>query len=140
MAEWTFKQQYRRCGKPGCGSCPHGPYWYGFRKEGGRTKSRYFGKKDPRPGSPHGSGARQEGPRAGAQEAPHPFDAMRDRRTASATLARRILGVDWTAGPAECKSAFRRLSLQHHPDRGGEARMQSWLNLAWEYLQDVFRR
>lgn len=140
MGDWTFKQQYRRCGRAGCRRCPHGPYWYGYRKENGKTKSRYFGKEDPRPGASHGRDTRQDGPRAGGQEAPHPFDAMRDRRTASASLARTILGVGPLAGIGECKEAFRKQSLKHHPDRGGERRMQSWLNLAWDYLQAVFSR
>ncbi|MGH2721036.1 MAG: hypothetical protein ACRDJO_05475, partial [Actinomycetota bacterium] len=24
----TFRQELVRCGKPGCRTCPHGPYWY----------------------------------------------------------------------------------------------------------------
>jgi len=31
------------CGK-GCKGCPHGPYWYGYWKEGGKTRSKYIGK------------------------------------------------------------------------------------------------
>ena len=49
----TYRQQYVRCGKPGCRRCPpqgpgHGPYWYGFswgyRQ---RTRSFYGGKHLP---------------------------------------------------------------------------------------------
>lgn len=48
-----YRQQYVRCGKPGCRRCPpfgpgHGPYWYGYywtyRQ---RTRSFYVGKQLP---------------------------------------------------------------------------------------------
>ena len=42
MPAVTYRQQAIRCGK-GCASCPHGPYWYAFWKEGGRTRSQYIG-------------------------------------------------------------------------------------------------
>ncbi len=38
----SYRRQHVRCGK-GCGSCPHGPYWYAFWKEDGRTRSQYIG-------------------------------------------------------------------------------------------------
>ena len=31
------------CGKK-CSGCPHGPYWYAYWKEGGRSRSEYVGK------------------------------------------------------------------------------------------------
>ncbi len=39
-----------RCGKPRCGKCGrkgpgHGPYWYGFWRDGKRVRSLYIGKK-----------------------------------------------------------------------------------------------
>jgi hypothetical protein len=49
-----YRQQYIRCGKPGCRRCPptgpgHGPYWYGFYWEyRQRTTSFYVGKDLPR--------------------------------------------------------------------------------------------
>jgi hypothetical protein len=43
----TFRQQRVRCGKPGCRSCPHGPYWYAYWREDGRLRSRYVGKELP---------------------------------------------------------------------------------------------
>ena len=45
---WTLRQEKVFCGKPNCGK-PHGPYWYGYRTLGGRTKKQYFGKKKPTP-------------------------------------------------------------------------------------------
>ena len=44
----TFRQEMVRCGKDGCTKCPHGPYWYAYWREGGRTRSRYVGKDLPR--------------------------------------------------------------------------------------------
>ena len=41
----SFRKEYVRCGKPGCKSCPHGPYWYAYYREGGRLKSRYIGRE-----------------------------------------------------------------------------------------------
>lgn len=43
----TLRQEHVKCGKPGCTKCPHGPYWYAYWREGGRTRSRYVGKELP---------------------------------------------------------------------------------------------
>ncbi len=47
----TYQQQYRKCNKPACSTCTtskgHGPYWYAFWSENGRTKSKYIGKDLP---------------------------------------------------------------------------------------------
>lgn len=44
----TYQLERVRCGKANC-KCTkgalHGPYWYGYWSEGGKTKSRYVGKK-----------------------------------------------------------------------------------------------
>ena len=45
----TVREEYKKCGKPGC-QCNtegklHGPYIYEYWKEEGRTRSRYIGKK-----------------------------------------------------------------------------------------------
>jgi len=48
-----YRQQYVRCGKPGCRRCPptgsgHGPYWYGYYWDyQQRTHSFYVGKTLP---------------------------------------------------------------------------------------------
>lgn len=39
-----LRRRLVRCGKPGCLSCPHGPYWYAYWRENGRRRSRYVGK------------------------------------------------------------------------------------------------
>jgi len=43
----TFRQEMVKCGKEGFTRCPHGPYWYAYWREGGRTRSRYVGKELP---------------------------------------------------------------------------------------------
>ncbi len=43
----TFRYETVRCGKANCTRCPHGPYWYAYWKENGRTRSRYIGRVLP---------------------------------------------------------------------------------------------
>lgn len=42
-----YRRQSVNCGKSSCSQCPHGPYWYAFWKEGGRTRKRYIGRHLP---------------------------------------------------------------------------------------------
>jgi hypothetical protein len=47
----TFRQEMIRCGKKGCKCVEgklHGPYWYTYWSEGGKTKSQYIGKRLPK--------------------------------------------------------------------------------------------
>lgn len=50
----TYRAEYRRCGNPRC-KCArgeaHGPYFYAYHKQGGRTTRRYVGRTLP-PGAP----------------------------------------------------------------------------------------
>lgn len=43
----TLRYETVRCGKANCTRCPHGPYWYAYWKENGRTRSRYIGRVLP---------------------------------------------------------------------------------------------
>ena len=43
----TYRLESVKCGKPNCRSCPHGPYWYAYYREGKRLKSRYIGRDLP---------------------------------------------------------------------------------------------
>lgn len=47
----TYRQQYTRCGKERCRKCKegagHGPYWYAYWSENGRTVSKYIGIQLP---------------------------------------------------------------------------------------------
>lgn len=47
----VYRQQFTRCGKERCRKCRegegHGPYWYAYWNENGRTKSKYIGLRLP---------------------------------------------------------------------------------------------
>lgn len=43
-SKFRLRQRMVRCGKVGCVSCPHGPYWYAFWTEDGKRRSRYVGR------------------------------------------------------------------------------------------------
>ena len=47
----VYRQQFTRCGKQRCRKCKegegHGPYWYAYWSENGRTKTRYIGVRLP---------------------------------------------------------------------------------------------
>ena len=47
-----------------------------------------------------------------------------------------ILGVNENANESDIKKAFRKLSLKHHPDRGGDAEKFKEINEAYEILKD----
>jgi hypothetical protein len=47
LAGVLYQLERVRCGKEGCGRCPHGPYWYAYQRNP-RTKkqvSRYIGRE-----------------------------------------------------------------------------------------------
>ena len=47
----TYRSEMVRCGKKGCKCVEgklHGPYWYAYWSEGGKTKSQYIGKRLPK--------------------------------------------------------------------------------------------
>jgi hypothetical protein len=46
----TYRQEYTRCGKATCRCTTgqgHGPYWFAYWSEAGRTRKEYIGKKLP---------------------------------------------------------------------------------------------
>ncbi len=47
----SYVRQMVKCGKPTCrcakGGKRHGPYWYFYWKEGGKTRCKYIGKNLP---------------------------------------------------------------------------------------------
>ena len=49
----SYRLEHITCGKPGCKTCPHGPYWYAYWRAEGRLRSRYIGRKLP-PGATAG--------------------------------------------------------------------------------------
>jgi len=46
-ASLSYRQEHVNCGKAACTRCPHGPYWYAYWKEDGRTRKRYIGRHLP---------------------------------------------------------------------------------------------
>jgi len=51
-----------------------------------------------------------------------------------------ILGVNKNASDKDIKSAYRKLAMQHHPDKGGDAQKFSKISEAYEILKDPVRR
>jgi molecular chaperone DnaJ len=51
-----------------------------------------------------------------------------------------VLGVSKSASADEIKKAFRRLAVQHHPDRGGDEAKFKEVNEAYEILKDEAKR
>lgn len=55
---WTYYTRHVRC-NPRCAGCAdgpgHGPYWYRQRREHGKQKTEYLGRRDPREGMDHES-------------------------------------------------------------------------------------
>lgn len=51
-----------------------------------------------------------------------------------------VLGVSKSASADEIKKAFRRLAVQHHPDRGGDETKFKEINEAYEVLKDDAKR
>ena len=43
----TYRLETVKCGKDSCTSCPHGPYWYAYYREGEKLRSRYIGRELP---------------------------------------------------------------------------------------------
>ena len=43
----TYRLETVKCGKPNCRTCPHGPYWYAYYRDGKKLKSRYIGPELP---------------------------------------------------------------------------------------------
>ncbi len=109
----TYRQEHVRCGKAGCKTCPHGPYWYAYWKAGGRLHKRYVGKRDPRLPQPEG------------------------KRIMPVTLqdCYRELGITDCTPFAAAQSSYRKLCLIHHPDRGGRCEDMQAICHAWDVVR-----
>lgn len=47
----------------------------------------------------------------------------------------KVLGVSCNASIDECKRAYRRLCIKHHPDNGGDIKLFDEVNKAWQMIQ-----
>lgn len=136
---WTMEARFVRCGKARCKTCPHGPYWYGYRKAGNRTQTRYFGREYPQmKAAPPPPPPRPGGP---ARTKPHPHDAIHSPMTATAALAKDILGLvpDQPLRKPMLDALYRVLVMKHHPDRGGDKDVMCRINSAYAYLVRMLR-
>tara|TARA_X000000368_G_scaffold403213_1_gene377947 strand:+ start:391 stop:1302 length:912 start_codon:yes stop_codon:yes gene_type:complete len=52
----------------------------------------------------------------------------------------KVLGVDESSSQDDIKKSYRKLSLKHHPDRGGDAEQFKKINEAYSILGDVEKR
>jgi hypothetical protein len=125
MAKITYRQEYIRCGK-GCKGCPHGPYWYSYERIAGKLKKRYIGKNAP-------SSADQNNDKA----APHPWEPILRRSTATEKLAREILSLRSGASKSDMQSAFKKATMKYHPDRGGSTIEMQCVVAAHTYLKSL---
>lgn len=125
---WTYQLRYVRCGKPACQACVvgfgHGPYWYAYRRDGGRVRSRYVGKNLPTEAF-----ANQPAPKPDIDER-WVFRGRMDGKTAL-----RILGFASWPTPADAQKRWRQLVYMHHPDRGGDSRICAAINVAYGYVR-----
>lgn len=51
-----------------------------------------------------------------------------------------MLGVNKQASPEDIKKAYKKLAMQHHPDRGGDQTTFQQINEAYETLRDPAKR
>jgi len=120
--KFTFRAEYIRCGRK-CHGCPHGPYWYGYYREGKRLRKRYFGKVDPRIKD------------YAYQAKVDPRESIFNRELASETLACNILGVRISDDYDTVRHVWVRICLTDHPDRGGDCGEFQVKEAAWSYLK-----
>lgn len=131
MSKWTYRNEYVRCGKPACRSCPHGPYWYRYQRRGEKVKKEYVGKIKPEDlgGELH----REDG------RVWDVYDDMLAAGGRNRTNAEAVLGLPERYRHGDLLAAYRRGCMIHHPDRGGDTRKMQAINAAWDYLRTYHR-
>jgi hypothetical protein len=124
----TYRQEYVKCGKSGCNRCPHGPYWYGYWSDKGKTRKKYIGK------TMHGSSKPTKAPAS-----PHQHDAIFRRSTATEAIAKAILGIPPSSDVSTWTAAFKTATLANHPDRGGSNETMQRVIAAWSFLKARYK-
>lgn len=127
MATWTYRSEYVRCGKKACGSCPHGPYWYRYQRRGNKVHKEYVGKIR--------SDQVADELRAHDGRYWDEYDDILAAGGLTRANALAVLELGQLASEVDAKRAFRRQSLLHHPDRGGDDRKMKAINAAYAYLR-----
>ena len=125
MSKETYRCEWVRCCKPSCGSCPHGPYWYGYYREGKRVRKHYYGRCIP-PGVslPKKKVDWREG--------------IFSSSTATAALAFRILGIDADSSYSATKARYKVLVKESHPDLGNGETDFKFFSCAYSYLVKLY--
>ena len=127
MAE-NFRAEYVRCGKKGCKSCPHGPYWYGYQRIAGKLKKKYYGKTNP-----------NDKRRERMKRETHPHDDIFLKSKATFAMACAILGMGQNLWIEDYKRQYRKLSMLNHPDRGGDEDAYKRITCAWSFIQSYMK-
>jgi hypothetical protein len=122
MPTECFRFEWVKCGKPTCKSCPHGPYWYAYWREGKRVRKRYVGKSREFDRSYD----RAEEPR---------FVAESPAVVRTQPEALKALGLHGDPSYQVAKTAWRIAAMKAHPDRGGTAAAFVSIQTAWEVLR-----
>jgi DnaJ-like protein len=116
----TLLRQKINCGNPRCGTCRgvryvHGPYWYAYWWEAGRTRSAYVGKKHP-----GGAAGERESRKVERKIHGDPWG---------------VLGISPDADHSTARRAYRRRAFETHPDRGGTQAEAVAVNRAWAEIR-----
>lgn len=131
----TFEQEYVRCGKPACKSCPHGPYWYAYWREDGKVKKRYIGKLMPKETKPDNQDCQESKRTKELVRIGEILFVNRGDSLMKTRAARAVLGVSAGTGFMEARRRFRALAQVHHPDRGGNDLVARIIFAAWDWLK-----
>lgn len=127
--DWTHRLEYVKCGKDSCKSCPHGPYWYGYRKVAGRTKKKYIGKHYP--------GGNDNWTKLDVQECY--LDGVFLKVTCSVELCRLVLGLPIGFDLKMAKKRFKQLSVTHGEGRRGDEHVLKRSLAAITYLTSTMK-
>jgi hypothetical protein len=126
---WTYEQESVKCGRPSCRSCPHGPYWYRYKREGKNVKKEYVGRELPftPPSDP---------PRRPGQI--DPVDEMLRVDGNHDLAAHMLLDLGQRCEYLTARAAYRKACRDQHPDRGGSERRMQAVDAAWRYVRRVY--
>lgn len=124
MGNPFYRNEFVKCGRKGCRKCPHGPYWYCYWYEGKRLRKKYIGKNFKPEEKDNGEPCPQ-----------NPLDAIFDKGKATLRVAKSILELTDDFSMEACRRVYRKLSLENHPDRGGDTKKQARINAAFEFME-----